>query len=135
MPRLLAILLLVEVLVFSVIGTNFLTASNGFELARLSVELGLLACGLTAVIVTGGIDLSVGSLMGLCAVVFGFLWHDYGFSVWTAAAGAIAVDTAGASVGGVTVIFGTIVGLGVSSGFGSSGFFSGSLGLAGSLTL
>ena len=34
--------------------------------ARLSVEIGLLALALTPVIVTGGIDLSVGSLMGLC---------------------------------------------------------------------
>ena len=37
----------------------------------LSVELGLLAVALTPVIVTGGIDLSVGSMMGLAAVVFG----------------------------------------------------------------
>ena len=31
---------------------------------------GILACGLTPVIVTGGIDLSVGSVLGLCAVGF-----------------------------------------------------------------
>ena len=40
-------------------------------MVRASVEIGLLALALTPVIVTGGIDLSVGSLMGLCAVVFG----------------------------------------------------------------
>jgi rhamnose transport system substrate-binding protein len=91
-------LLIAEILIFSLIGTNFLTAANGFEMARSSVELGLLALALTAVIVTGGIDLSVGSMMGLCAVVFGFLWKDFGFSVWSAAAVAILVGLAGGAL-------------------------------------
>ena len=64
--------------VFSVIGTNFFTLANAFEVLRLSVEIGLLAVALTPVITTGGIDLSVGSLMGLSAVIFGKLWRDAG---------------------------------------------------------
>jgi ribose/xylose/arabinose/galactoside ABC-type transport system permease subunit/ABC-type sugar transport system substrate-binding protein len=91
-------LLVAEILIFSLIGTNFLTAANGFEMARSSVELALLALALTAVIVTGGIDLSVGSMMGLCAVVFGFLWKDFGFSVGSAAAVAILVGLAGGAL-------------------------------------
>ena len=74
----LAGILLLEVAVFSVIGTNFLTLANAFEVLRLSVEIGLLAVALTPVITSGGIDLSVGSLMGLSAVVFGMLWRDAG---------------------------------------------------------
>ena len=70
--------LLLEVAVFSVIGTNFFTLGNAFEVLRLSVEIGLLAVALTPVITTGGIDLSVGSLMGLSAVVFGMLWATPG---------------------------------------------------------
>ena len=53
------------------IAQNFLTVANFFEVTRLSVELGLLAVALTPVIVSGGIDLSVGAMMGLAAVVFG----------------------------------------------------------------
>ena len=34
---------------------------------------GILACGMTLVIITGGIDLSVGSILGVCAVVFSLL--------------------------------------------------------------
>ena len=49
------------------------------------MELGLLAVALTPVLVTGGIDLSVGSMMGLSAVVFGALWRDAGLSVPVAA--------------------------------------------------
>ncbi len=77
----LLLVLLFEGGVFSVTGTNFLTAANGFEIIRLSVEIGLLALALTPVIITGGIDLSVGSMMGLAAVVFGALWRDAGWPI------------------------------------------------------
>lgn len=72
----LLIVLAVECAIFSVTGGNFLTAGNAFEVTRLAVELGLLALALTPVIITGGIDLSVGSMMGLSAVVLGSLWRD-----------------------------------------------------------
>src|SRR6266496_4543588 len=72
----LLLVLLFECGIFSVTGNNFLTAANAFEITRLSVEVGLLALALTPVIITGGIDLSVGSMMGLAAVVLGALWRD-----------------------------------------------------------
>src|SRR5215210_962338 len=74
--QVLAALLALEVVAFAAIGTNFFSVANAFEVLRLSVEIGLLAVALTPVIVGGGIDLSVGSLMGLSAVVFGMLWRD-----------------------------------------------------------
>jgi rhamnose transport system substrate-binding protein len=74
----LLVVLLVECLIFSVTGNNFLTAGNAFEITRLSVEIGLLALVMTPIIITGGIDLSVGSMMGLSAVVMGALWRDAG---------------------------------------------------------
>src|SRR6266851_5957711 len=74
----LALLLLAEIIVFSVTGHHFFSWANFGELARLSVEIGLLALAQTCVIVTGGIDLSVGSMMGLSAIVFGSLWRDAG---------------------------------------------------------
>src|SRR5437879_10590503 len=49
--------------IFSVTGNNFLTAANAFEITRLSVEVGLLALALTPIIITAGIDLSVGSMI------------------------------------------------------------------------
>jgi rhamnose transport system permease protein len=94
----LAALLLVEVAVFSVISQRFLTTDNFFELLRLIVELGLLALALTPVIVTGGIDLSVGSLLGLCAVLFGKMCRDAGLPPLTAAGLTLAI---GAAAGGL----------------------------------
>src|SRR5690242_19137758 len=73
-----------EVSLFSVLGENFFSTGNFFEVVRLSVELGLLALALTPVMITGGIDLSVGSMMGLSAVVFGAAWRDGGVSIFAA---------------------------------------------------
>ncbi|HEU0173023.1 MAG TPA: substrate-binding domain-containing protein [Blastocatellia bacterium] len=79
-------MLFVETAIFAFIGDNFFTGANGFEIIRLSVEVGLLAMALTPVIITGGIDLSVGSMMGLSAVVCGWLWRDAGLPIWASAA-------------------------------------------------
>ena len=58
-----------EIALFAAIAPNFLSVANGFEVVRATVELGLLAIALTPVIVSGGIDVSVGSMMGLSAVI------------------------------------------------------------------
>jgi rhamnose transport system permease protein len=90
----LVVLLALETAIFAAIGTNFLSRSNAFEVVRLSVEIGLLAVALTPVIVSGGIDLSVGSLMGLSAVLFGKLWRDAGLPIGLAAPCTLAIGAA-----------------------------------------
>jgi rhamnose transport system substrate-binding protein len=92
-----------EIAVFSVLGGNFFSAANGWEIVRLGAELGLLALALTPVIVTGGIDLSVGSMMGLAAVVFGKLWRDAGLPPAVAAAGALLVGACGGGLNAVLI--------------------------------
>jgi rhamnose transport system permease protein len=82
----LAVLLVAEIVVFGLLGTNFLTAGNAFEVLRAAVPVGLLALALTPVIVSGGIDLSVGSLLGFSAVVLGELWRDAGLPLGVAVA-------------------------------------------------
>ncbi len=67
---------LAEVLLFALVGTNFATAGNAGQVVRVSTELGLVSLAMTGVILTGGIDLSVGSTLGLAAVLFGKLWRD-----------------------------------------------------------
>jgi rhamnose transport system permease protein len=99
--RVLAVLLAAEVAVFSLLGTNFLSAGNAFEVVRHSVEIGLLALALTPVIVTGGIDLSVGSLIGLSAVLFGMMWRDAHLPIALAGLGTLAV---GACAGGLNAL-------------------------------
>jgi ribose/xylose/arabinose/galactoside ABC-type transport system permease subunit len=72
--------LVVELLYFNAVGRRFGTVDNAFDILRHSVEIGLLALVMTPIILTGGIDLSVGSLLGLCAVLFGKMWRDAGMS-------------------------------------------------------
>ena len=90
--------LLAEILYFHAIGRRFGTVDNTFDIIRHSVEIGLLAVALTPVILTGGIDLSLGSLLGLCAILFGKMWRDVGMSAPLAAACTLAI---GALAGGL----------------------------------
>ena len=94
----LLLVLIAEIVLFNTLGRRFLTADNVANIVRQSVEIGLLALVMTPVILTGGIDLSVGSLLGLCAVIFGMLWHDAGLSPWIAGLGAIAVGALGGGI-------------------------------------
>ena len=48
-------------------------ADNFFNITRNFAFIGIMALGMTAVIITGGIDLSVGSIMGLVGVVCGLM--------------------------------------------------------------
>ena len=100
---LLAAVLLVEILIFSRTGVNFATTSNMFEVLRLSTEIGLLALVMTPVILTGGIDLSVGSLLGLCAIVFGKLWRDAGLPPGVAAVATITMGAAGGALNALLI--------------------------------
>lgn len=99
----LAALIVAEILLFSLTGRNFFSVENFFECIRLSVEIGLLALALTPVIVTGGIDLSVGSMMGLCAVTFGALWSDAHWSIGAAIAVALLVSLAGGALNALLI--------------------------------
>jgi rhamnose transport system permease protein len=101
--RLLLLALGAEVAIFTAISPNFFTPGNVFEITRLSIELGLLAIALTPILVSGGIDLSVGSMMGLAAVVFGTAAIDWHLPIIVAAAIALLVGLAGGTLNAIFV--------------------------------
>lgn len=94
----LLLVILLEIVLFQNFGRNFLAANNVSNIFRHSVEIGLLALVMTPVILTGGIDLSVGSMMGLCAVVFGILVKQHDMSPWLAGIAAISLGAVGGMV-------------------------------------
>jgi rhamnose transport system permease protein len=96
--RILAAAVVAEVALFAAIAPNFLSVANGFEILRATVELGLLAIALTPVIVSGGIDVSVGAMMGLAAVVFGAAVKDWQAGVALAIALALTAGLAGGAL-------------------------------------
>ena len=65
------ITLLLLVLAFSFTSPAFLSVNNGLTVLLQTAVIGLLAIGMTMVIITGGIDLSVGSVLALSGVVTG----------------------------------------------------------------
>src|SRR6195256_550964 len=86
---------------FNSVGPRFGSLDNTFDIMRHSAEIGLLALVMTPVILSGGIDLSVGSLLGLCAILFGKLWRDAGMALPLAAACTLLI---GAFAGGLNAV-------------------------------
>lgn len=66
-------LLIVEIVLFSVLSDVFFTGENLSRILQNSAELAIVSIGMTMVIIMGGIDLSVGSALGICAIVVGNL--------------------------------------------------------------
>ncbi|ESX72456.1 MULTISPECIES: ABC transporter permease [unclassified Mesorhizobium] len=67
------IALIAVLLFFSIAAPNFLSAANLILMSKHVALNAFLAMGMTFVIITGGIDLSVGSIVGLCGMVAGYL--------------------------------------------------------------
>ena len=79
--------LLLVLAYFSIMAPNFLSAANAVIVSKHVALNAFLAIGMTFVIITGGIDLSVGSIVGLCAMVAGWLVLNgvdlgIGYSIW-----------------------------------------------------
>jgi ribose transport system permease protein len=70
--------LLVMIVVFSVLSEHFLTFSNFKGILLATSVVGILAIGVTFVIITGGIDLSIGTVMTLSAVMTGVIVTNAG---------------------------------------------------------
>lgn len=75
------ILLLIEVVVFAIIAPNFLSAKNIFNVLRQVSMLGICSCGLTFVILSGGMDLSVGSQIAMGGLLGGLMMVNLGIPV------------------------------------------------------
>ncbi len=67
------IALFAVVVFFSIFAPNFLSTANMILMSKHATQNAFLAIGMTFVIVTGGIDLSVGSIVGLCGMIAGGL--------------------------------------------------------------
>jgi ribose transport system permease protein len=69
----------------------FLTVNNLLNILDQVTILGILALGMTFVIVTGGIDLSVGAILALSMMVLGWTSHNAGWPLWLSIVAAIIV--------------------------------------------
>src|SRR6201988_4916015 len=75
------ILLIVLCVIVSVVNPNFLLTINLQNLARQIGAFGIFSIGLGLVIITGGIELSVGSMMALLGVLMSMMLTEWHFGV------------------------------------------------------
>src|SRR5262249_2790646 len=99
----LLLLLILEWLYFNLVGTRFGTLANTYDLLRHSAEIGLLALAMTPVILTGGIDLSIGSLLGVLGIFFGKAWRDGHLPVSIAVLVALGTGAAGGALNALLI--------------------------------
>jgi len=69
-------------------------------------EIGMLAAGMTLVMLTGGIDLSVGAVVALASMTLGLTWHELGWPIEQAALAAVLVGLGCGALNGFLVIGG-----------------------------
>jgi rhamnose transport system permease protein len=105
---LLLFLLLAEMALMQSLSPLFLTPDNLIEVVRQSAEIGLIALAMTLVIITAGIDLSVGSIVGLSIMTMGMLWEDARLPLWLAVLLALLTGTL---LGGFNGTLITLVGI------------------------
>lgn len=86
-------ILIAGVLLMSTMSDVFLTPANLLNQGRLATEIALIALPMTLIIITGGIDLSVGSILGLSAIMLGVAWHNWGLPLEVAIIVALGVGT------------------------------------------
>jgi ribose transport system permease protein len=98
-----AVALLLVVLVFSILNPLYLSGANLVDVIDQATINGLLAIGITFVIITGGIDLSVGSTMAIVIVVVGQLLTTGGLNPVVAVLAGIALGIVLGLVNGVLV--------------------------------
>ena len=99
----LALILLAALTVLAFTSERFLTTGNLLNQGRLMTEVALVALPMTFVIVTGGIDLSAGSILGLCAITLGVLWKNLGLPLELAIPLTLGVGTLAGLVNGLVI--------------------------------
>ncbi len=79
-----AILFVIIFIIFGIFSPRFLTYQNFENILTQASYIGILAVGMTFVLLTGGIDLSIGAIMYLSAASAGVLIRDLSMPVWLA---------------------------------------------------
>ena len=85
----------------SLLAPNFATYTNLSNVLQNFCYIGILAIGMTPILISGGIDISVGAVLGLCGVVLGLLLE----ANWPLWAGILATLLLGTGLGAINGIF------------------------------
>ncbi|MEZ4630492.1 MAG: ABC transporter permease [Deinococcales bacterium] len=100
----LLMLLVLALIIFAQFNQNLLSPQNLLSQARLLSEVGLVALPMTFIIITAGIDLSVGSILGLSAILVGYCWKNLGLPLEMAMLIALLSGTVAGFINGLFIV-------------------------------
>ena len=89
---------------FALLSRDFLSVENFLQILVQSSAVAVISIGMTFVLVTAGIDLSVGSLMFLCSAIAGSLVVKWGWPISAALVAMFAAGVAGGCVNGLLIV-------------------------------
>lgn len=92
-------------IVFFIASPNFRSVNVITSILNSAYYLAFLGIGVTFVIATGGIDLSLGTVMGCSALLGGRLFSVHGYPIWVAILGAIVVAVAFNAINGYLIAY------------------------------
>lgn len=98
------IIAFIAILLLATQTDRFLTVDNILNQGRLMTEVGLVALPMTFIIITGGIDLSVGATFGLSAVMLGYSWQNLGLPLEVAIVIALLTGILAGFVNGLFIV-------------------------------
>ena len=101
----LVLLLILEVVIFATKNPKFLVARVLCGSLKDIISICIISLFVTFVMITGGIDIQAGSLVGLTSIVLGVSWQDYGINIWLAAFLGIVVSALCGALSGFFVAY------------------------------
>ena len=95
---------ILQIVATSLLVPGYFSVWGLLDASRAFVEVGLVALAMTLIIISGGIDLSVGALLALVSVTIGFSYQA-GLPLWVASGLGVLVGTAGGALNGALTSF------------------------------
>ena len=101
----LVLLLIFEIVVFATKNPKFLMPRVLFGSLNDIISICIISLFVTFVMITGGIDIQAGALVGLTSIVLGVSWQDFGINIWLAAFLGIVVSALCGALSGFFVAY------------------------------
>ena len=96
--------LILQIVATSLLVPGYFSVWGLLDASRAFVEVGLIALAMTLIIISGGIDLSVGALLALVSVTIGFSYQA-GLPLWAASGFGVLVGAAGGALNGALTTY------------------------------
>lgn len=98
-------ILVLEFVIFAAANNKFLMPRVLFGSINDMISICIISLFVTFVMITGGIDIQAGSIVGLTSIVLGVSWQDWGLNIWAAAVLGIAAAALCGALSGYFVAY------------------------------